>query len=50
MPELISGLLTNCGTATIVLFKNNKNMKENIKIIAILYLLGVLSGIVLKLF
>ena len=50
LPELISGLLVNSGTATIVLFKNNNNIKENIKIITILYLLGVLSGIILKLF
>lgn len=50
MPELISGLLTNCGTATIVLFKSNKYLKENIKIIAIIYLLGAISGIILKLF
>ena len=47
---LISGLLTGSGTALLVLFKSNKNIKENIKILFILYTLGVLSGIILELF
>lgn len=46
---LIGGLLTNSGTALIILFKGNKNIKENIFIISILYLLGVFSGIILEL-
>ena len=46
---LIGGLLTNCGTALIILFKGNKNIKENIFIISILYLLGVISGIIIEL-
>ena len=37
---LISGLLTNSGIAILILFKNNKNIKENIKIVSILYIIG----------
>lgn len=50
MSSLISGLLTGSGTAIIVLFKGNKNIKENIFIILLLYLLGVLSGVIIELF
>ena len=47
--SLIAGLLTNSGTALIVLFKGNKNIKENIFILILLYVLGVLSGLILEL-
>ncbi len=46
--SLISGLLTGSGTALLVLFKENKNIKENISIILILYFLGALSGIIIE--
>lgn len=45
--SLLSGLLTGSGVAIFVLFKSNKNIKENIKIISILYFIGVLSGIII---
>ena len=45
---LISGLLTNSGIAILILFKNNKNIKENIKIISILYIIGTFIGIFLN--
>lgn len=48
--SLISGLLTGSGVAILVLFKTNKNLKENLKIVSILYLIGVLTGIVIELF
>ena len=47
--SLISGLLTGSGTAIIVLFKGNKNIKENIFIVLILYLLGSISGVIIEL-
>lgn len=47
--SLISGLLTGSGTAIIVLFKGNKNIKENIFILILLYLLGAISGIIIEL-
>ena len=50
MPVLISGVAVNAGVGLLVLFKTNKNVKENIKIVGILYLIGVLAGIILELF
>lgn len=50
MPVLISGVAVNAGVGLLVLFKTNKNIKENVSIIGILYAIGVISGIVLELF
>lgn len=44
----IGGLLTGSGVAILVLFKNNKNLKENLKIVAIIYTVGVISGLILN--
>ena len=46
--SVISGLLTGSGVALLVLFKINKNVKENVKILLTLYFIGVLSGIVIE--
>ena len=46
----ISGLLTGSGVALLVLFKSNPNLKENIKIITILYGIGVFVGILFEIF
>lgn len=48
MPCLISGLLTGAGVGLIILFKSNKNLKENIAIVGLLYAIGVISGIILQ--
>ena len=45
----ISGLLTSSGVALLVLFKVNDNKKENIKILTLLYLIGIISGILIEL-
>ncbi len=42
----IAGLLTGSGVALLVLFKTNKNLKENIKIVSLLYLIGTAVGII----
>lgn len=47
--SLISGLLTGSGVAFLVLFRSNKNIKENLNIITIIYFIGVLSGIIIQL-
>lgn len=47
MAPMISGLLVGAGVGLVVLFKVNHNIKENIKIIALLYGIGVLSGMIL---
>lgn len=46
--SVISGLLTGSGVALLVLFKINKNVKENVKILLTLYFIGALSGIVIE--
>lgn len=48
MPTLISGVAVNAGVGLLVLFKTNKNLKENLKILGILYTIGVSSGIILE--
>lgn len=45
---LISGLLVGAGVGLAVLFKTNKGIKENIKIIVMLYGIGVISGILIE--
>ena len=42
---LLSGLLTGCGLGLLVLFRTNKNLKENIKVLFLIYLIGVLVGL-----
>ena len=46
---MISGLLVGAGVGLAVLFKINKGIKENIKITALLYSIGVISGIMIEL-
>ena len=46
---MIAGLLVNAGVGLLVLFRVNRNLKENIKITTILYGIGVVSGILLEL-
>ena len=43
---LLSGLLTGSGLGILLLFKSNKNMKENLTILSIIYLVGVIVGII----
>lgn len=45
----IGGLLTGSGIALAVLFKSNENKKETLTILTLIYLIGVVSGIVLNL-
>jgi hypothetical protein len=44
---MIAGLLVNSGIGVLVLFKVNKNLKENITILGILYIIGIVSGILI---
>ena len=46
---MISGLLAGTGIGLAVLFKMNKGIKENLKITALMYVIGVISGIILQL-
>ncbi len=47
--QLISGLCVNAGIGVIVLFKTNKNLKENLVLTAVLYVCGVITGIITNL-
>ena len=44
----IGGLLTGSGLALLVLFKTNKNIKENIKILLIVYFIGAIVGTIIN--
>ncbi len=43
--SLIAGLLTNSGLGILILFKTNKNIKDNLLILSIIYVVGVLVGV-----
>ena len=47
--SIISGLLTGSGVAILVLFKSNKNIKENLTILSLVYGIGVITGIIITL-
>jgi hypothetical protein len=46
--SIVSGLLTGAGIGIVVLFKINKNIKENVKILGLVYGIGVLVGIFIE--
>lgn len=48
LASCISGLLTGSGVALLVLFKVNKDKKENVIILLSLYLIGALSGVIIE--
>lgn len=46
---MMSGLLVGAGVGLLVLFKINDNIKENLKVTALLYAIGVIAGILIEL-
>lgn len=46
---MLSGLLVGAGVGILILCKVNKSVKENVKIIGLLYVIGVIVGILLEL-
>lgn len=44
--SMLAGLIANAGIGVLVLFKANKNQKENIKILALLFAIALVVGIV----
>lgn len=46
---VISGLLVGAGVGLAVLFKMNKGIKQNVKILSLLYCIGVITGILIEL-
>ena len=47
--SVIAGLSTGAGAGLIVLFRENRHIKENLKIIAVLYACAVVAGLVISL-
>lgn len=50
LSSALAGLLANSGVALLILFKSNKNIKENLKIVGILYSISAITGLLLKIF
>mgnify|MGYP003584074908 CR=1 FL=1 len=46
--QLIAGLLVGAGVGLLVLFRVNPDTKENVRITALLYVIGVLGGVVVS--
>lgn len=48
LASMMSGLLVGAGIGLLVLFQVNRPMKDNIKILVLLYITGFLAGIILE--
>lgn len=46
--SMMAGLLVNAGLGLLVLFRVNHDKKENLKILGLLYVIGVVAGIVIE--
>lgn len=47
--SMMAGLLVGSGIGILVLFKSNKHMKQNLTIAGLLYLIGIISGLIIDL-
>lgn len=47
--SMIGGLLVGSGIGILVLFRVNKDMKDNLKILGLLYLIGIICGVAIDL-
>ena len=47
---MMAGLLVSAGVGLLVLFKVNDHPRENLKILGLLYAIGVVSGLLIELF
>lgn len=47
--SMMAGLLTGAGVGLLVLFRVNKHLKENFKIAGLLYVFGVIGGVLIEL-
>ena len=46
---LMSGLLVGAGVGVLVLFRTNRPVKQNVKIVGLLYVIGVAAGLIIDL-
>ena len=47
--SVVAGLCTSAGVGTLVLFKQNKPQKDNLKILSLLYVISAISGFLIEL-
>ena len=47
---MMSGLLVSAGMGLLVLFKENRDMRENVTITVVLYIMSVLWGVLIEFF
>ena len=47
---MMAGLLTGSGLGILLLFRTNKNIKENLSVLGIIYFVGIIIGIIVDLF
>ena len=47
--SVVAGLSTGAGMGLVVLFKTNKNLKQNLAIMGVLYAIGAVSGLIINL-
>lgn len=47
--SVVAGLSTGAGMGLVVLFKTNRNLKQNLAITGVLYIIGALSGLIINL-
>lgn len=45
---MMAGLLVGAGVGLLVLFRVNRNAKENLQIVGILYMMGIITGFILQ--
>ena len=45
---VVAGLCTGAGAGLLVLFKENRPISENLKIVCVLYVLSVVIGVILN--
>lgn len=48
--SVVSGLCTGAGAGLLVLFRENRSKKDNLKIVIIMYVVAVISGMLLNIF
>jgi hypothetical protein len=44
---MMSGLLVGAGVGLLILFRTNEDWKDSLRLTAILYIIGVVSGIII---
>ena len=47
--NMMGGLLSASGVGMLILFKTNHHLKQNILIILLVYIIGVISGLIIDL-